>query len=403
MPQGANQGVERGANTRPGPESSRQGPRWRDRSLGRSHSGSRSGSFSPARSASRSPPFAEAGIGRGANTRPGRPGTSRPHWSGTSPSSSRSRSRSQRRSRSHSHSRSPSRGGRPQSRRPDSSKSRSSSDGRSRSLARSGSRSRSPQQPSRGQRSKAPKWRDEDSQRASSSRPSHSHGRSSSPEYKNLRRGPWPPRFRDRSGSMEAGYRTDSDSLTLSRRSPSRGYSSSPPARNIDKGKKKLTEEERSCCPDGDTRWPPPGEYVKPLHFLYKDNDVKKKLYYHLIYQNTAFETQNWMRELDDTAAEATSKTSAEDTPLITIMNALNSKKLRPISDGKRGKVWILDEGCKETWTSIKSMMVDRGAVRTMLGWETFEVLGVCLKGNKDDILLVSWIFPADQVRPPLE
>jgi hypothetical protein len=49
----------------------------------------------------------------------------------------------------------------------------------------------------------------------------------------------------------------------------------------------------------------------------------------------------------------------------------------------------------------MESMMDERGAVRASVGWETFAVFGMGLKGNKGYILLISWEFPAEQVRMP--
>jgi hypothetical protein len=88
---------------------------------------------------------------------------------------------------------------------------------------------------------------------------------------------------------------------------------------------------------------------------------------------------------------------------LITIMNALNSKKLRPVSEGQRGKVWILNEGYEEVWESMRIMNEEKGAVRILSGRERFDVLGIYLEGYKGNILLVSQMVPIDQVTPARE
>lgn len=169
-----------------------------------------------------------------------------------------------------------------------------------------------------------------------------------------------------------------------------------PPAK-----KRVLTEAERSQCPFGDTRWPPPGGHTRPFHLICTDKGLKKRIYYHLIHENIASEAREWLHEIELTAAEATSKIPDEEASQITIMNAFNGKKLRVVSEGKRGKIWILDEGCEEVWARMRSMTEERGAVRVMMGWEKFEVFGVGVKAHKGDVLLVSWPFPAEEVRMP--
>jgi hypothetical protein len=71
------------------------------------------------------------------------------------------------------------------------------------------------------------------------------------------------------------------------------------------------------------------------------------------------------------------------------------------ISEGKQDKIWILDEGCEEVWARMGSMAEERGAVKVSMEWETFAVFGIGLKGNMGNVLLVSWDFPAEDVRMP--
>jgi hypothetical protein len=117
---------------------------------------------------------------------------------------------------------------------------------------------------------------------------------------------------------------------------------------------------------------------------------MKRRVYYNLIYQDTAFEATEWLIAMEAKAAEATSNIPDEEAPQITTMNAFNSRKMRVISEGKRGKLWILDEGCEGVWARMESMAEERGAVRVSVGWETIAVFGVGLKGNKGDVLLLS-------------
>jgi hypothetical protein len=138
--------------------------------------------------------------------------------------------------------------------------------------------------------------------------------------------------YQNQSRGTRPQYRSDSNAT------PPRRRSFSPPRR-----KRVFTEEEKAACPFSDTRWPPKGEYLRPLHFRYEVNGTKKRVYYNMIYQNTAFEVTGWLLDIEATAAEATSNIPTGEAPQINIMNALNSKKLRVISEGKRGKIWILD------------------------------------------------------------
>jgi hypothetical protein len=182
-----------------------------------------------------------------------------------------------------------------------------------------------------------------------------------------------------------------------SRTSPRRSNSA---ARNAPRGHKRIfTEEERSSCPFDDTRWPPRGEYLCPLHLLYTDEGARERIYYNLIYQNTAFEATEWYRAIEARAAETTSEIPNEETAQTTIVNAFHSQKLRVISEGKRGRIWVLNEGCEEVWARMGSMEDERGAVRVSTEWESFAVFGIGLKGNMGDVLLVSWPFPEKQVR----
>jgi hypothetical protein len=105
-------------------------------------------------------------------------------------------------------------------------------------------------------------------------------------------------------------------------------------------------------------------------------NGKESKIFYHLIYDNTALEVQDWMRDLDEKATETASKIFADESPLIPIMNALNSKTLKPINEGGRGKVWILDGGGEGHWECMKTMTKKRAVVRPISGFETLTCLG---------------------------
>jgi hypothetical protein len=180
------------------------------------------------------------------------------------------------------------------------------------------------------------------------------------------------------------------------RRNASRGP---PPPRAptpTPRPKKRLTEQEKSQCPFGDTRWPPPGEYSTPLHLSYTEQGVKKRIYYHLIYENIAFEAINWCKEVDAKATECLDRIPKEQPPTVTIMNALYASTLRVVSEGKRGKIWLLDEGSEQVWSTLQSMQEERGAVRIFSEWEEFKCFGAGLKGNKGDVLLVSWKFEGE-------
>jgi hypothetical protein len=128
---------------------------------------------------------------------------------------------------------------------------------------------------------------------------------------------------------------------------------------------------------------------------------MKRRVYYNMIYQNTASEATEWLIAIEAKAAEATSNIPDEEALQITIMNAFNSKKLRVISKEKRRKIWILNEEYEGVWARMESTAEERGAVRMSIEWETFAVFGVGWTGNKGGVLLISWEFPAEQVRMP--
>jgi hypothetical protein len=91
-----------------------------------------------------------------------------------------------------------------------------------------------------------------------------------------------------------------------------------------------LGKGEKARHSSGDMRSPAPGdEWTPPLC---------------LIYENSAFEAREWLQELEVTAAEAQSMLPPDEVPTITNMDALNYKKLHPISGGHRGKLWTSDE-----------------------------------------------------------
>jgi hypothetical protein len=123
---------------------------------------------------------------------------------------------------------------------------------------------------------------------------------------------------------------------------------------------------------------------------------MKKRIYYHLIYENTAFEAINWCKEIDAKATESLERIPDEQPPTITIMNALHAKTLRVVSEGRRGKIWLLEEGNEQVWSRMQSMQEERGAVRIFSEWEEFKCFGKGLKGNKGDVLLVSWKFEGE-------
>jgi hypothetical protein len=88
--------------------------------------------------------------------------------------------------------------------------------------------------------------------------------------------------------------------------------------------KRVFTEEEKAACPFGDTRWPPKGAYLRPLHLHYEVNGMKRRVYYNLIYQDTAFEATEWLIAMEAKAAEATSNIPDEEAPQITtIMHSI--------------------------------------------------------------------------------
>jgi hypothetical protein len=158
--------------------------------------------------------------------------------------------------------------------------------------------------------------------------------------------------------------------------------------------RKRFTEEQLARIPHGDTRWPAPGEeWSTPLILRYKDQGKHADMLYHLIHQNNALEAREWLQQIEITTAKAMDRLLGKTLPIARIMNALNKKRLRPLSDGKRGKIWLLDEFSEAVWGSMKLLMAEMGAIRIMSEWEIFEVFGLCIKENNGDILLISRKF----------
>ncbi|CAO2649448.1 Nn.00g068330.m01.CDS01 [Neocucurbitaria sp. VM-36] len=188
--------------------------------------------------------------------------------------------------------------------------------------------------------------------------------------------------------------------------------------------RKKLTEKERAMCPDGDMRWPPPNSsHSKPLHLLL-DEKGSKCIYYHLIYKNCAPEAKHWMLEIKSKArffykqkfpprspikqeGRSTKQVQQEKEQVeiddkgrarSVIITARMQRKLREISHGPRGTIWILEEENIDVWRCIEVVQkaspphnaVNLGTIR-----EKFEIFGVGLKGQKDHVLLLSQTITA--------
>jgi hypothetical protein len=164
-----------------------------------------------------------------------------------------------------------------------------------------------------------------------------------------------------------------------------------------------LTEEDKTACPHGDMRWPPPnGSYSNPLHLLL-DAKGEKRIYYDLIYKNRAPEVSFRKQEIKSKAqhnyqqkqSARNNATGEEEKSAmrLAIFQAQNSRNLKKVSVGPRGTIWLLDEEHVDVWKCIE--MVQKSSPHQAVnlgleGWQKFELFGVGLKGNKDDVLLVS-------------
>lgn len=181
---------------------------------------------------------------------------------------------------------------------------------------------------------------------------------------------------------------------------------------------KTMVDAEKAACPHGDTRWPPPKtSHSKPLQLLLDDKG-SRRIYYHLIHKNLAPESKFWKKEIQSKAQssfarkfppEERSDTSGKSPKELqdakeeadfeamgrlrnTIITAKLQKKLREVSTGPRGTIWLLEEESVETWRCIE--VLQKGdpnkAVRIGAVSERFEILGVGLKVEKDHVLLLS-------------
>ena len=150
---------------------------------------------------------------------------------------------------------------------------------------------------------------------------------------------------------------------------PPRQLQAQEPARRSGGGEpKKITADEQRACPNGDTRWPPPkSSHPKHLQLLL-DEKGEKRIYYHLIHKNSAPEAKIWKSEIKSKAefyynqnfppppavnkegksaqhiqqekeqAEIENKGRARGA----IIRAKMQRKLREMSFGPRGTIWIL-------------------------------------------------------------
>jgi hypothetical protein len=155
----------------------------------------------------------------------------------------------------------------------------------------------------------------------------------------------------------------------------------------------KLTAEEKAACPKGDTRWPPRGEWDEPLQLLYTEDGVKKHILYNLLYENEALEASSWRKKLGEKAHAAAMNLDGGKSPETVITEAMNDKKLVPISKGSRGKIWCLDRKHLGVWAKIQSEQEEVGNVTVAERWEKFEAFRVAVKAWKEDALLISWDF----------
>ncbi|KAH9872860.1 hypothetical protein J1614_005254 [Plenodomus biglobosus] len=180
---------------------------------------------------------------------------------------------------------------------------------------------------------------------------------------------------------------------------------------------KRMVDEEKAACPHGDTRWPPPKtSHSKPLQLLLNDKG-SQRIYYHLIHKNLAPDSKFWKKEIQSKAQsffarkfapEERSDTSDKSSQELqdvkeqadfeekgrlrnAIITAQLQKKMRVVSTGPRGTIWLLEEESVETWRCIEVLQkgdpnkaVSIGAVS-----ERFEIFGVGLKGEKDHVLLL--------------
>ncbi|KAI8940723.1 hypothetical protein NX059_001989 [Plenodomus lindquistii] len=188
--------------------------------------------------------------------------------------------------------------------------------------------------------------------------------------------------------------------------------SSPPPPR------KTLTDAEKSACPKGDTRWPPPKTpHAKPLQLLLDDKG-SARIYYHLIHKNPAPEAKFWKKEILSKAQaffaqnfpprepvdianqsaqqvqEAQEQAAFEEQGRLrnAIMTAKLQRRLRQVSTGPRGTIWLLEEESVEVWKCIEVLQKGDSdkCVRIQGVGERFEIFGVGLKAEKDHVLLVS-------------
>ncbi|CBY00900.1 predicted protein [Plenodomus lingam JN3] len=179
-----------------------------------------------------------------------------------------------------------------------------------------------------------------------------------------------------------------------------------------------VTDAEKAACSQCDIRWPPPkSAHPKPLQLLLDDRDPRR-IYYHLIHENLAPESKFSKKEIQSKAQsfftqkfpppeaspipgkspqdlqEAEKQADFEEKGRLrkAIITTKLQKKMREVSTGPRGSIWLLEEESVEVWRCIEVLQKGdlKKAVRIGPMVERFEIFGVGLKGEKDHVLLLS-------------
>lgn len=186
---------------------------------------------------------------------------------------------------------------------------------------------------------------------------------------------------------------------------------------SVERAEKGITEVEKAACPLGDTRWPPPNTiHTKPLQLLLDDKG-EKRIYYHLIHNNDASEARFWEKEIQAKASssfaakfpaahptdtshmsasaiqQANEQVAFEEKGKLrnAIVAAKLQKKMREVSHGPRGTLWLLEEEIIEVWKCIENLQMGTTdkVVRIGAVVEKYAIFGVGLKAEKDHVLLL--------------
>ncbi|KAF2865038.1 hypothetical protein BDV95DRAFT_612999 [Massariosphaeria phaeospora] len=137
----------------------------------------------------------------------------------------------------------------------------------------------------------------------------------------------------------------------------------------------------------GDNRFPPPGTAC-PKPIVLRSSDRSTRYWYHLVHHNAAPESKQWEKEAVARAKAARKARPGQHPPQDQVCMAVKMVpfKMKEVSDGPRGKVYLLDEQDAQVMGCL--LELEGGVVPGLK--ERMCLLGVGLKEVKGDFLVLA-------------